>query len=114
MRIIVAGVDGTASWLLGVVCDLTLSQQPPIATIPLETVKENMFLENWFSITDALNVDTNVIQVVIGLTRAIGPRMSKRARNLFMQQVFIMWESNRLSDISAYIVDSLPDVADIP
>ncbi|KAG5572092.1 hypothetical protein H5410_061858 [Solanum commersonii] len=27
-----------------------------------------------------LNVDTNVIQVVIGLTRAIGPRMSKRAR----------------------------------
>uniref|UniRef100_M1DWH5 Diacylglycerol kinase variant B n=1 Tax=Solanum tuberosum TaxID=4113 RepID=M1DWH5_SOLTU len=59
MRIIVAGVDGTAGWLLGVVCDLTLSQQPPIATVPLETGKESMFLENWFSITDAVGLHLN-------------------------------------------------------
>ncbi|KAI4319822.1 hypothetical protein MLD38_033376 [Melastoma candidum] len=34
LRIIVAGGDGTAGWLLGVVCDLKLSHPPPIATVP--------------------------------------------------------------------------------
>ncbi|KAG5629591.1 hypothetical protein H5410_001308 [Solanum commersonii] len=33
MSIIIASEDGTAGWLLGVVCDLTVSQQPPIATL---------------------------------------------------------------------------------
>ncbi|GAB2285331.1 Diacylglycerol kinase 5 [Dionaea muscipula] len=37
LRIIVAGGDGTAGWLLGVVCDLKLSHPPPIATVPLGT-----------------------------------------------------------------------------
>ncbi|GAV74439.1 DAGK_acc domain-containing protein/DAGK_cat domain-containing protein [Cephalotus follicularis] len=37
LRIIVAGGDGTAGWLLGVVSDLKLPQQPPIATVPLGT-----------------------------------------------------------------------------
>ncbi|KAK8493677.1 hypothetical protein V6N12_000662 [Hibiscus sabdariffa] len=32
LRIIVAGGDGTAGWLLGVVCDLKLPNPPPIAT----------------------------------------------------------------------------------
>ncbi|KAH0685954.1 hypothetical protein KY285_016503 [Solanum tuberosum] len=59
MRIIVASEDGTSGWLLRVVCDLTLSQQPPIATVPLETGKENLFLENWFSITDVVGLHLN-------------------------------------------------------
>ncbi|KAH0704899.1 hypothetical protein KY290_009585 [Solanum tuberosum] len=59
MSIIVAGEDGTAGWLLGVVCDLTVSQQPPIATVPLKTGKENLFLENWFPITDAVGLHLN-------------------------------------------------------
>ena len=37
MRIIVAGGDGTARWLLGVVSDLKLSNPFPIATVPLGT-----------------------------------------------------------------------------
>ncbi|KAH0689316.1 hypothetical protein KY289_016674 [Solanum tuberosum] len=59
MRIIIASEDGTTGWLLGVVCDLTLSQQPPIATVPLETGKENLFLENWFPITDVVGLHLN-------------------------------------------------------
>ncbi|KAH0738260.1 hypothetical protein KY290_036965 [Solanum tuberosum] len=59
MRIIVAVGDGTAGWLLGVVCDLTLSQQPPITTVPLETGKEILFLENWFPITDVVGIHLN-------------------------------------------------------
>lgn len=61
IKIIVAGGDGTAGWLLEVVSDLTLSQQPPIATIPLETGKENLFLENWFSITIVVGLYLNFI-----------------------------------------------------
>ncbi|GMP93384.1 hypothetical protein CsSME_00043245 [Camellia sinensis var. sinensis] len=37
LRIIVAGGDGIADWLLGAVSDLKLSQPPPIATVPLGT-----------------------------------------------------------------------------
>uniref|UniRef100_M1C463 Diacylglycerol kinase variant B n=1 Tax=Solanum tuberosum TaxID=4113 RepID=M1C463_SOLTU len=59
MRIIVAVGDGTTGWLLGVVCDLTLSQQPPITTVPLETGKEILFLENWFTIIDAVGIHLN-------------------------------------------------------
>uniref|UniRef100_M1DFG1 Diacylglycerol kinase variant B n=1 Tax=Solanum tuberosum TaxID=4113 RepID=M1DFG1_SOLTU len=59
MIIIVASEDGTIGWLLGVICDLTLSQQPPIATVPLEIGKENLFLENWFSITDVVGLHLN-------------------------------------------------------
>ncbi|CAN4103388.1 unnamed protein product [Withania somnifera] len=47
MRIIVAGGDGTAGWLLGVVSDLKLSQSPPIATMPLGTGNNLPFAFGW-------------------------------------------------------------------
>ncbi|XP_047172825.1 diacylglycerol kinase 5-like [Vigna umbellata] len=47
LRLIVAGGDGTAGWLLGVVCDLQLSRPPPIATVPLGTGNNLPFAFGW-------------------------------------------------------------------
>ncbi|XP_059662588.1 diacylglycerol kinase 5-like isoform X2 [Cornus florida] len=47
LRIIVAGGDGTAGWLLGVVCDLKLPRPPPIATVPLGTGNNLPFSFGW-------------------------------------------------------------------
>ncbi|KAK8599388.1 hypothetical protein V6N13_077314 [Hibiscus sabdariffa] len=47
LRIIVAGGDGTAGWLLGVVCDLKLPNPPPIATVPLGTGNNLPFAFGW-------------------------------------------------------------------
>ncbi|RDX96045.1 Diacylglycerol kinase 5, partial [Mucuna pruriens] len=47
LKLIVAGGDGTASWLLGVVCDLRLSHPPPIATVPLGTGNNLPFAFGW-------------------------------------------------------------------
>ncbi|KAL8505987.1 hypothetical protein ACS0TY_017008 [Phlomoides rotata] len=47
LRIIVAGGDGTAGWLLGVVSDLKLSPPPPIATMPLGTGNNLPFSFGW-------------------------------------------------------------------
>lgn len=47
LRLIVAGGDGTASWLLGVVCDLKLAHPPPIATVPLGTGNNLPFSFGW-------------------------------------------------------------------
>lgn len=47
LKIIVAGGDGTAGWLLGVVSDLKLSQPPPIATLPLGTGNNLPFAFGW-------------------------------------------------------------------
>ncbi|GER48197.1 diacylglycerol kinase [Striga asiatica] len=47
LRIIVAGGDGTAGWLLGVVSDLKLSNPPPIATVPLGTGNNLPFAFGW-------------------------------------------------------------------
>ncbi|KAF8414000.1 hypothetical protein HHK36_001998 [Tetracentron sinense] len=47
LRIIVAGGDGTASWLLGVVSDLKLSHAPAIATVPLGTGNNLPFSFGW-------------------------------------------------------------------
>ncbi|WOL12982.1 diacylglycerol kinase 5-like isoform X1 [Canna indica] len=47
LRLIVAGGDGTASWLLGVVSDLKLSRPPPIATMPLGTGNNLTFSFGW-------------------------------------------------------------------
>ncbi|XP_015896778.3 diacylglycerol kinase 1-like isoform X2 [Ziziphus jujuba] len=47
LRLIVAGGDGTASWLLGVVSDLKLPQPPPIATVPLGTGNNLHFSFGW-------------------------------------------------------------------
>ncbi|KAJ0081145.1 hypothetical protein Patl1_11956 [Pistacia atlantica] len=47
LRIIVAGGDGTAGWLLGVVSDLKLSHPPPIATVPLGTGNNLPFAFGW-------------------------------------------------------------------
>ncbi|KAG0501465.1 hypothetical protein HPP92_001537 [Vanilla planifolia] len=47
LRLIVAGGDGTAGWLLGVVCDLKLAFPPPIATVPLGTGNNLPFSFGW-------------------------------------------------------------------
>ncbi|XP_072989078.1 diacylglycerol kinase 5-like isoform X1 [Typha latifolia] len=47
LRLIVAGGDGTASWLLGVVSDLKLAYPPPIATMPLGTGNNLHFSFGW-------------------------------------------------------------------
>ncbi|KAE9458150.1 hypothetical protein C3L33_09940, partial [Rhododendron williamsianum] len=60
LRIIVAGGDGTAGWLLGVVCDLKLSRSPPIATVPLGTGNNLPFAFGW----GKKNPDTNSQSVV--------------------------------------------------
>ncbi|KAI3504459.1 hypothetical protein L1887_25938 [Cichorium endivia] len=47
LRIIVAGGDGTAGWILGVISDLNLSQPPPVATVPLGTGNNLPFAFGW-------------------------------------------------------------------
>ncbi|WOL03439.1 diacylglycerol kinase 5-like [Canna indica] len=47
LRLIVAGGDGTAGWLLGVVCDLKLAKPPPIATVPLGTGNNLPYSFGW-------------------------------------------------------------------
>lgn len=47
LRLVVAGGDGTAGWILGVVCDLKLSHPPPIATMPLGTGNNLPFAFGW-------------------------------------------------------------------
>ncbi|EPS67401.1 hypothetical protein M569_07374, partial [Genlisea aurea] len=47
LRIIVAGGDGTVGWILGVISDLKLEQQPPIATLPLGTGNNIPFSFGW-------------------------------------------------------------------
>ncbi|XP_021288384.1 diacylglycerol kinase 5-like isoform X2 [Herrania umbratica] len=47
LRIIVAGGDGTAGWLLGVISDLKLPQPPPVATVPLGTGNNLPFSFGW-------------------------------------------------------------------
>ncbi|KAH7859836.1 hypothetical protein Vadar_006035 [Vaccinium darrowii] len=47
LRIVVAGGDGTAGWLLGVVSDLKLPWSPPIATVPLGTGNNLPFAVGW-------------------------------------------------------------------
>ncbi|KAJ9153650.1 hypothetical protein P3X46_027069 [Hevea brasiliensis] len=66
LRIIVAGGDGTAGWLLGVVCDLKLPQPPPIATVPLGTGNNLPFSFGWGKKnpgTDRLSVESFLEQV---------------------------------------------------
>ena len=43
----VAGGDGTAGWILGVVCDLKLPHPPPVATVPLGTGNNLPFAFGW-------------------------------------------------------------------
>ncbi|XP_057825899.2 diacylglycerol kinase 1 isoform X2 [Cryptomeria japonica] len=47
LRIIVAGGDGTAGWLLGVISDLKLENPPPVATVPLGTGNNLPFSFGW-------------------------------------------------------------------
>ncbi|KAL0659907.1 hypothetical protein Bca4012_080492 [Brassica carinata] len=63
----VAGGDGTASWLLGVVCDLELSNPPPIATIPLGTGNNLPFAFGWGKKnpgTDTSSAESFLAQVI--------------------------------------------------
>ncbi|XLR03776.1 hypothetical protein S83_069974, partial [Arachis hypogaea] len=43
----VAGGDGTASWIIGVVADLKLHRPPPVATVPLGTGNNIPFSFGW-------------------------------------------------------------------
>ncbi|KAG6751336.1 hypothetical protein POTOM_045869 [Populus tomentosa] len=56
LRIIVAGGDGTAGWLLSVVCDLKLSHPLPIATMPLGTGNNLPFAFGWGKKNPGTNV----------------------------------------------------------
>ncbi|KAK9072298.1 hypothetical protein SSX86_008731 [Deinandra increscens subsp. villosa] len=47
LRIIVAGGDGTAGWILGAISDLKLAQPPPVATVPLGTGNNLPFAFGW-------------------------------------------------------------------
>ncbi|KAG8078155.1 hypothetical protein GUJ93_ZPchr0007g6204 [Zizania palustris] len=47
LRLIVAGGDGTAGWLLGVVSDLKLIHPPPVATVPLGTGNNLPYSFGW-------------------------------------------------------------------
>ncbi|KAK3010954.1 hypothetical protein RJ639_011850, partial [Escallonia herrerae] len=47
LRLIVAGGDGTAGWLLGVISNLKLSHPPPVATVPLGTGNNLPFSFGW-------------------------------------------------------------------
>eukprot|EP00252_Welwitschia_mirabilis_P002329 TRINITY_DN1225_c0_g1_i3.p1 TRINITY_DN1225_c0_g1~~TRINITY_DN1225_c0_g1_i3.p1 ORF type:complete len:489 (-),score=89.29 TRINITY_DN1225_c0_g1_i3:760-2226(-) len=47
LRLIVAGGDGTAGWLLGVISDLKLSDPLPVATVPLGTGNNLPFSFGW-------------------------------------------------------------------
>ncbi|XP_031392787.1 diacylglycerol kinase 5-like isoform X1 [Punica granatum] len=67
LRIIVAGGDGTAGWLLGVVCDLKLRLPPPVATMPLGTGNNLPFAFGWGKRnpgTDRCSVETFLDQVM--------------------------------------------------
>ncbi|GJT59721.1 diacylglycerol kinase 5-like protein [Tanacetum coccineum] len=46
-RIIVAGEDGTAGWILGAISDLNLARPPPVATVPLGTANNIPFAFGW-------------------------------------------------------------------
>ncbi|CAI9784436.1 unnamed protein product [Fraxinus pennsylvanica] len=57
LKIIVAGGDGTAGWLPGVVSDLKLSQPPPIAMVPLGTGNNFPFAFGWVELpTDSFGL----------------------------------------------------------
>ncbi|GKD60908.1 diacylglycerol kinase 5-like protein [Tanacetum coccineum] len=47
LRIIVAGGDGTAGWILGLISDINLAQQPPVATVPLGTGNDLPLAFGW-------------------------------------------------------------------
>ncbi|RLN24278.1 uncharacterized protein C2845_PM07G25120 [Panicum miliaceum] len=47
LRLIVAGGDGTAGWLLGIVSDLKLAHPPPVATVPLGTGNNLPYSFGW-------------------------------------------------------------------
>ncbi|XP_062223234.1 diacylglycerol kinase 1-like isoform X1 [Phragmites australis] len=47
LRLIVAGGDGTAGWLLGVVSDLKLVHPPPVATVPMGTGNNLPYSFGW-------------------------------------------------------------------
>ncbi|KAF7848228.1 hypothetical protein BT93_L2179 [Corymbia citriodora subsp. variegata] len=67
LKIIVAGGDGTAGWLLGVVSDLKLSHPPAIATVPLGTGNNLPFSFGWGKKnpgTDRLSVESFLKQVI--------------------------------------------------
>ncbi|XP_047338450.1 diacylglycerol kinase 5-like [Impatiens glandulifera] len=73
LRIIVAGGDGTAGWLLGVVSDLKLSQPPPIATVPLGTGNNLPFAFGW----GKKNPGTDTDSVLSFLNRVIKAKEMK-------------------------------------
>ncbi|MBA0563147.1 hypothetical protein Golob_008146 [Gossypium lobatum] len=72
LRIIVAGGDGTAGWLLGVVCDLKLSHPPPIATVPLGTGNNLPFAFGWEALIGSEAFEYFISQFCLFLTFQYG------------------------------------------
>ncbi|KAM0825325.1 hypothetical protein ACQ4PT_069629 [Festuca glaucescens] len=70
LRLIVAGGDGTASWLLGVVSDLKLSHPPPVATVPLGTGNNLPFSFGWGKKNPA--TDQEAVKSFLGLVKGAG------------------------------------------
>ncbi|RLN03606.1 diacylglycerol kinase 5-like [Panicum miliaceum] len=63
----VAGGDGTASWLLGVVSDLKLAHPPPVVTVPLGTGNNLPFSFGWGKKNPA--TDQEAVKSFLGLVK---------------------------------------------
>ncbi|GKC43674.1 diacylglycerol kinase 5, partial [Tanacetum coccineum] len=116
-RLQVAGGDGTAGWILGVISDLTLAQPPPVATVPLGTGNNLLFAFGWTMgfdqlvipndstdqlAAESLPVDTQEMQV------DVNPIKKKKMMNaLFNLQIIhalimIQGDGEQFADIDDY------------
>uniref|UniRef100_A0A453SIV6 DAGKc domain-containing protein n=1 Tax=Aegilops tauschii subsp. strangulata TaxID=200361 RepID=A0A453SIV6_AEGTS len=87
MRLIVAGGDGTASWLLGVVSDLKLSHPPPIATVPLGTGNNLPFSFGWGKKNPS--TDQEAVKLFLGLVKhAKEIKIDRCHLNIFLFNLF--------------------------
>ncbi|XP_042464561.1 diacylglycerol kinase 5-like isoform X1 [Zingiber officinale] len=90
LRLIVAGGDGTAGWLLGVVCDLKLAKPPPIATVPLGTGNNLPYSFGWVDLQKKVVAATDLDIGSLGNDSDYGkknPSTDQQSVLSFLQQV---------------------------